>query len=181
MNILLDMDGVLANFVRGCCRACGRDDSKIIETWPPEEWNLDVVLKMPIEELWKYVNEGGSNFWATLDEYEWAKELYVECKKRADVYFLTAPSTHPLSLAGQLEWIYKFTGDSSHKNYLMGSPKFLCAKPDNVLIDDSDKNCNNFIKAGGKAILVPQPWNKQYSFKGPKVQYVMDQFDNLKT
>ena len=58
MNILLDMDGVLANFVRGCCRACGRDDSKIIETWPPEEWNLDVVLKMPIEELWKYVNGG---------------------------------------------------------------------------------------------------------------------------
>jgi hypothetical protein len=63
----------------------------------------------------------------------------------------------------------------------MGSPKFLCAKPDNILIDDSDKNCNSFIKAGGKAILVPQPWNNQYSFKGPKVPYVMAQFDNLKT
>ena len=45
------------------------------------------------------------------------------------------------------------------RQYLIGPPKHLCAKPGVLLIDDRDKNVADFLGLGAHAILVPRPWN----------------------
>lgn len=42
---------------------------------------------------------------------------------------------------------------------MLGSKKWLLAKPDHLLIDDLDKNVHQFILHGGNATLVPSDWN----------------------
>ena len=45
------------------------------------------------------------------------------------------------------------------RQFLIGPSKHLCANPETLLIDDSDKNVDSFRKCGGQAVLVPRPWN----------------------
>lgn len=181
MNVLLDMDGVLCNFVKGCCRLFGLDEQKTLSKWAPNEYRVDSVFGITEEQLWEKINDEKDRFWATLDEYEWSRKLYEECQKFGNVYFLTAPSTLSASLAGKAEWMQKFTGNSKFRDYLVGSPKFLCAKEDNVLIDDSDKNCDSFRDAGGRTVLFPQPWNTLHGYKGSKIEHVISEMNKLKT
>tara|TARA_B100000700_G_C14367978_1_gene544625 strand:+ start:90 stop:317 length:228 start_codon:yes stop_codon:yes gene_type:complete len=54
---------------------------------------------------------------------------------------------------------------------MLGSHKHLLAKPDVVLIDDSDEKCRKFIEAGGHAILLPQPWNANHGLVDPEKEY----------
>lgn len=173
MNILLDMDGVLCNFVGGCCKVLNKNEQKVLQDWPINQYDVEPVFGVTTEQLWTAINSGGKDFWANLEEYSWAKELYKECQNYGNVYFLTSPSIDPQSLAGKLEWIQKFTGNPSPRNYLMGSPKFLCAKLDNVLIDDSDENCDKFKSANGTAILFPQIWNRFHLYKNASMEHTL--------
>jgi len=179
VNILLDMDGVLCNFVRECCKILNIDEQKVLQNWPVNQYDVEPVFGVTTEELWGAINAKGKDFWANLEEYNWSKQLYNECQKYGDVYFLTIPSNDPQSLVGKVEWIKKFTGNPLAKNYLIGSPKFLCAKPDNVLIDDSDKNCDGFITAKGTAILFPQPWNKLHLYKNAAMEYTLRRLEKI--
>lgn len=179
MNILLDMDGVMSNFVGACCRLFNKDEKEILANWKPNEYSVDVVFGITEQEMWRAIDENSYNFWSTLEEYEWAKDLYSHCRIFGNVYFLTSPSIHDQSSAGKVAWMKKFTGNAQFHDFLMGPPKFLCAKPDNVLIDDSDKNCNSFASAGGKTILFPQPWNALHSFKDSKLNYVISELEKL--
>ena len=179
MNILLDMDGVLCNFVRGCCKVLNKDEQKVFQNWPINQYDVEPVFDVTTEHLWTSINSGGKDFWANLEEYSWSKELYRECQKHGEVYFLTSPSNDPQSLVGKLEWIQKFTGNPTPRNYLMGSPKFLCATPNNILIDDSDKNCDNFKSANGTAILFPQVWNRSHLYKNASMEQTLWKLEKL--
>ena len=178
MNILLDMDGVLSQFVDASCRFFGTTEEELIKKWPPKEYNIETVLNVTETELWGKINGAGQKFWSEMPEYTWAKSLYEECKKYGEVYFLTSPSSEPCSLAGKLEWIYRFTGDHKARNFLIGSPKFLCANIDHVLIDDSDKNCTAFAMNGGNIILFPQPWNSNYE-EEDKIGYTFAKLEKI--
>lgn len=180
MNIILDMDGVIVNFIEGACRVSGKDYKELYRNWPPNEYRLEAVFNMNIADLWANIDKEDSHFWSTLNQYEWSRSLYEKLKEYGSLFFLTSPSNHPPSLAGKLEWLHHFTGDNKCRNYLMGSPKFLCGKPENVLIDDSDANIESFKQAGGNAILFPQPWNKLNSYKNDKVEYVLSQMKALR-
>jgi hypothetical protein len=96
---------------------------------------------------------------------------------RENVCILTAPTIDPDCLAGKLEWIHKFLPRWLHRQFLVGPPKHFCARPDTLLIDDSDDKCDKFRESGGQAILVPRPWNSLRTLytKG----YVQSEFNNL--
>jgi len=178
MNILLDMDGVLSQFVEASCRFFGTTEEELIKKWPKNEYDTDKVLNVSNAEFWEKINGAGQKFWSEMPEYPWAKTLYEGCKKYGDVYFLTSPSDQPCSPAGKLEWIHRFTGNNKARNFLIGPPKFLCANMDHVLIDDSDKNCNAFAMAGGRTILFPQPWNCNYAEKD-KLGYTFGKLEEI--
>jgi len=41
-----------------------------------------------------------------------------------------------------------------------------------LLIDDNAKNCEKWEKAGGKAVLVPRPWNYAWQQAGGVMETV---------
>ena len=49
-----------------------------------------------------------------------------------------------------------------NNKFLIGFQKHFCAHSGSLLIDDYDKNINDFRQAGGNAILVPRQWNSMY-------------------
>lgn len=63
--------------------------------------------------------------------------------------------------------------------YQIGPKKELNAKSGAILIDDSDKNVENYRAAGGCAILFPQPWNKNSQYIESRTDYVLTTLDNI--
>jgi len=59
------------------------------------------------------------------------------------------------------------------------APKHLLAKPDTLLIDDKDENVEGFWDAGGKAILVPRPWNSNHKLSDVSVNMVSHSLEIL--
>lgn len=163
-NIFLDLDGVLTNWVSSCVALFGRTEEEVISHWEPGVFDICSSLGITEEEMWDKVNAAGVAYWANLPETPWARELYDGCIKIAPTYFLTKPSHDAQSLAGKLIWIHRFTGNPKFKNFLIGAPKFLCAKPGHVLIDDSDKNVDEFRDNGGIGICLPAVWNRMHSY-----------------
>jgi len=104
----------------------------------------------------------GRKEWANFpvsDEFQW---LLNSCKAlvgRENIYILTTPILDPDCAAGKMEWIYKYCPKWLHRQYLIGPCKHMCARPNALLIDDSDENVNKFREHGGQALLVPRPWN----------------------
>ena len=48
-------------------------------------------------------------------------------------------------------------------NDLAGASKARLARPNTILIDDSDANVTAYREACCPAILVPRPWNSRYA------------------
>jgi len=158
MQIYLDMDGVLADFVSASIAAHGRDDSHdSVKTWDysTEQWEISHG------KFWSACQ--GRSFWAGLSPYSHHLELLEMCEAYADeVYFLTSPSStgHAECLAGKSDWIKAWFGGMYQKNLIPTKHKHLLAASDRVLIDDSSGNIESWVKAGGIGIGFGQPWNQ---------------------
>ena len=145
------MDGVLCDFnaraqeVHGCLHLK-------LTNW---EWHKDIGLT--IEEFWEKI-DNTPGFWESLAPFPWMAELVQLIEDQCEFTLLTAPSWHPSSYAGKRKWIQQYFGES-FTACMLGTRKYLLARPDAILIDDSNKNCAKFVKHGGSAILFPQPWN----------------------
>ncbi len=61
-------------------------------------------------------------------------------------------------------------------NAFIGGKKHLLAHKDALLIDDRDENVAEFRHAGGKAILIPRPWNNQRCHTDANGNFNVDDF-----
>ena len=115
-----------------------------------------------------------SQFWNSIPRSVWAnaprsREFEFLCGHSAalvgqeNVCILTSPTKDPESLAGKLEWIHSACPEWLHRQFLIGPRKHFCARPDTLLVDDSDENVKTFKRHGGQAILVPRPWNSLHN------------------
>ena len=182
--ILLDMDGVLCDFVGATCVLFQKNPSYVYANWKPGNWNVANEIGVTEDDVWKKVSEVGEPFWENIDPYPWAKEMYEWLTTKGEVVILTSPAIDPTCHSGTVKWLYKFTGNEKFRNYLIGPKKEACARPSNLLIDDSDKNVEAFLKppAGcpeAKTLLFPQPWNKMFEFKGDKFTNLRYQMQNM--
>jgi hypothetical protein len=169
MKILLDMDGVLVDFLGGWCRA----NMVPCPTYAAgDRYDLASVLGITPAELWAGCSS--REFWA---ELEWTQDgmsilLAAEHAVGYDnVYLFTTPSPSPQSWAGKADWILGQLPQYKDK-ILMGCNKHLCARPDQLLIDDADHNVTAFRAAGGQAILVPRQWNSLHWLHVSPIEYV---------
>jgi 5'(3')-deoxyribonucleotidase len=171
-RVFLDMDGVCCDFVGGVFNLFGKKLNE--EEWPKGAYDIAKVLGVTEGELWTKVDEAGWVFWFNLREYPWFKALYDSLTKWSDgeLYFLTSPSKHASCLAGKREWLSKRLGKMFDK-VIYTKHKHLLAGSETYLIDDSDKNVDEFRAAGGSALLFPMPWNKADEPTN-HVKYVMD-------
>ncbi len=104
-------------------------------------------------------------FWANLprsDEFNFLLKESIKLVGKDNICILSSPTENPICVAGKLEWIQKFCPHWMHRQYLLGPQKFRCAKLGALLIDDNDNNVDKFYAKGGRTILVPRPWNRQF-------------------
>lgn len=174
MIILVDMDGVLCDFVACVCEMFGKNPIAVQNNWKPGNYDICPEIDVSPEKLWEKVEEEGEDLWANLKPYPWAREMYDWLKAQGDVIILTQPTLAPSCLAGKLRWLYEFTGDEKFRDFVMTPRKDAFAVESRILIDDSDKNIEKFQAAcpETKTILFPQPWNRMHGFRGDKFTHV---------
>ncbi|MDB4614339.1 hypothetical protein OAH18_01485 [bacterium] len=162
MHILLDMDGVIADFVTAALRLHG--GAEALANWPPGEWDMAKVLGLGTSAFWQPIDKMGADFWADLKPYAWTPQLISLIEEFAPYTILSSPGLGEEAPTGKIRWLREHV-KSDFASYLFGHQKWLCAKPGQVLIDDRDKNVDLFIAAGGNAILFPQVWNANHAIK----------------
>ena len=166
-RVLLDVDGVLVNFVD----AVRRIHLPIDGEWPPEVWDLHLCLGTTESDMWRRIDANGEKFWVDLEDYPWADSLVDTVKRSVDEWYIaTSPSRNPLCASGKVRWIQSKFG-STFTDFFLGSNKFVMANSRTVLIDDRESNIEHFREAGGYGILFPQPWNSNRTKIDPSQEF----------
>lgn len=157
-RVLIDMDGVLCDFMTAALAAAGINAGHDSIT----DWNFFEAHSMSEEEFWQRIDnrEITHGFWSGLQPYEWCHQLIRAATLGGQIPYTiaTSPSRDPNCAKGKVEWIQKHLGQD-FRDFVIGPRKSLMAREDVLLIDDSDQNVEKFAAAGGRTILFPQPWN----------------------
>jgi 5'(3')-deoxyribonucleotidase len=155
MICYLDLDGVLVDFVGGCCRVHDLPNPYLKKS-SLGNFRIDKLWGLGAGQFWEPLNH---EFWATLGWTEDGQEILEAVEELFDdVYILTSPSSNPEASSGKMEWVLKNIPNYTRRTILTGN-KFLLAQKNRLLVDDHDKNIVLFEKYNGKAIQVPRPWN----------------------
>ena len=178
MKIFLDMDGVLVDFIKPAMAAHG-----IHYTMYPVSAGWDIIAacnilapekKMTGQQFWRKFDQ---KFWASLPKTDICDRLLtrVEGIVGAKNVALLTSGQWPEAAAGKTEWV-RSRLPSYFERLIIGTAKEFMAGPDRLLIDDRDKNVNDFRANGGSAILVPRPWNTMWNRRLP-MYHIEDQLD----
>ena len=166
-HILLDMDGVLCNFIQGALDAHGSD----IAHDEINDWNIEKRLGITGTEFWDKMK--GYDFWFNLKPYPWYKTLYKRLKSEYfDVTIVTSPSNDSECCQAKLDWLKKYL-KIKPEDVFVGTKKYLLANNNNILIDDNRKNCEEFAEYGGPYVVFPQKWNGFEIADNEKLDYVL--------
>lgn len=152
--LFLDLDGVLVDFVGGALAHHGRHLPMHAVRWNfPEQ----VGFAKDCPTFW---NTLGHDFWANL---EWTPEGKSVVKVAEEIFadnvvIMTSPCDTPGAVEGKIAWIKK-NMPKYRRRFFVGPPKALAASPSKILCDDHEGNVDQFLAEGGRAVLVPRPWN----------------------
>lgn len=171
-RVFCDLHGVLVDFVTPACSAMGvfPDPEKL------REWDWFTAYKITEREFWSMIEAAGQPFWATLPDYPWTRELLVLLHDLdSDWSILTAPGaracegpsvTGTRELVGPLRRSWRPPEAVIHAN-----DKHRVCGPGDILIDDSERNVAAWSKAGGRAVLWPQWWNRASGTRGDDLEF----------
>lgn len=164
-KIFLDLDGVITEFSLSAMAFHGAWIPD--ESYYPQDCGWDVLKAtntirelgglppLSAKDFWDSLNY---NFWRHLRMYPGALQFLMQLEVRGEVFLATSPTLSSQCVAGKFDWIKENLPSYLRRHYI-GAAKEEFAKPGAILIDDRDRNCERFEAAGGKAILVPRPWN----------------------
>jgi len=158
-HIFLDMDGVICDFHRAFVNV-----DKNSEGIPFDSY----IDKYGLHNAWKLVSDEGIEWWSEMDWIHDGKILWEHVKKY-DPTMLSAPSRDKLSGQGKIIWVNRelklgieepILSPKPHRwdedsRLILNSQKYLFCKryPNSILIDDTPKKINDWIKSGGIGIL----------------------------
>lgn len=164
-TILLDVDGVLANFVQGSIEAHGMQGEFRHDEAINYHYFKDSPWSMTSEEF--FVPLDNFQFWDSLPLYPEANDLYSLLSVLPCDLFIctTAPSGSVHAASGKLSWLKRNFGVDSD-SVVITRDKHLLAGEGVMLIDDMEGNTAKFHESGGAAITVPRPWNRYRSVLG---------------
>lgn len=157
-TVLLDMDGVLVDFLRGA-----QEVHSHVEF--PKDQYLDAKdLSMSKAEFFAPM---GREFWVNLKptkEMRKIIEIVESFVSRENVGILTSPCLTAGCPDGKRDWIRKHLPDGYVLRTVISNTKHYCAKPSTMLIDDQQRHCYDFWNEGGHSLLFPRPWNKSAEY-----------------
>ncbi len=156
-EVFLDMDGVLTNFHKGVCDSFDQlyDLSNLSmwdfwKDWKPKTTRTNII------------DICDQDFWA---ELEWHDEGHEILHALEDIYgaenifLVTKPMPNPGSWTGKKMWVDEHLFRYGDRLIITEASRAMLASPTSLLVDDSQKNVDDFRMAGGQAILIPRPWN----------------------
>jgi hypothetical protein len=177
-RIFLDLDGVVRDWVDGIKKLYEVDFSpEHVNDWG---WLTSFVCsyhKISEQEFWEKQDE---KFWLGLQFTEDAKRILslVE-QSQCKVCLLTSPTLNNAGWSQQ--WIREnMPTYFQEKRYLIGPAKYMCAHEDSLLIDDAEKNVNDWFDYGGLAFLYPAPWNASNGLSHIAVETLEEVLDEYK-
>jgi len=187
IRILLDMDGVLVDFVGGVCKLfeISRDD--LNKHWTLGEWNIVPPLGRAIgmrdafntTMFWNEINDGGEKFWLELEEMPWIDDLIKMVEDITDDWHIvTSPSYLPCSYSGKIKWLKNWFGDKFNR-FAITPHKEIFAQENVILIDDRWKNIREFRESGGIGILFPSQGNLLHSRSEFPLNYLLNNLESL--
>lgn len=150
--IVLDVDGVLADFVTAAIKAHGRSE-KHDEI---KDWNFYENWGLTAEQFWAKCK--GREFWMSIEPYPEAVSILRCCEAMDETILCTSPSNDDSCPGAKLEWIRHWFGITPDRVCVTGR-KAIFAHSSNILIDDSIENLSDFSAAGGFVLGWPRPWN----------------------
>lgn len=160
-HFLLDMDGVVSDFLSGALELFNRELNKNITVQDYVRYgkfDISQVYSIDLFQFWNIIDKE-DNFWLNLKPYDWSSDLLRFLREMGEVTIVTSPSQDYKCVSQKLEWLDKYLNIKSNDVFL-GSKKYLMAG-NGILIDDYYKNTDKFISNGGKAILIPSNWNTE--------------------
>lgn len=171
-EIFCDVDGVLLDFAKAACTACGRPDY-IVTQWDfYKDWGLTS------SQFWKLIGHK-KDFWWTLPEYPWARDLLNLLRETAPLKILTHPWRDSRSWAGKYDMLTAM-GVKHNEIIMTGAPKEdFIASADVLLIDDNNDHVDYWREHGGSAILFPQLWNRNFDKASIPFSYVKRKLEEM--
>lgn len=174
MKLALDMDGVLVDIVAGFGKVFPIPDPY------PNTYSVSEAFQKHETELWAITDR---KWWADLPPTpEFDRLIYYAMQYFGpkQTFICSTPHENPESAAGKMDWLKTYLPDMlDRKAYHFTGQKWRVAKPDVILLDDHEENVKDFESNGGKVILFPQPWNRNYAIVN-KVDYVLREFDRIR-
>lgn len=144
-KIYLDMDGVLADFDRGVKELCGLAPHGQVGNTDKDD-----------EMMWEAIKNVG-HFYDKLELLPGALEMYKELSSRYDVEILSAipKPSRGIESAGddKISWAHRLLSPELKVNIVYRrDKKDYVTGPDCILIDDLEKNINEWNECGGTGI-----------------------------
>lgn len=174
---LLDMDGVIADFMTAICKAHGRPNpyyDPVTEEKARGTFDTEKIWGITPEEFWAPIQGYALDFWETIEKTPEADQIIRLVSREFgvdNVAILTAPSKDAGSVPGKRAWMDK-NYPAFSKRMIFTSAKEFLAGGNRFLIDDRDKNIQGFEEAGGTGILVPRPWNRSWRLEKAVVKVI---------
>lgn len=162
-KLLLDLDGVLANFTYQAFKCHGVNENFYETHRGSEYWDVVKISQQTPKNFWSPM---GYDFWYSMPLTSDAEKIYRLCVEYFgdSIAFLTSPCLTNGCMEGKRDWCFRhFPGvpiifsHSSGENNL--PPKYFLAHENSILVDDYEKNVNSWISHGGIGFLYPRPWN----------------------
>lgn len=179
MRAFLDMDGVIVDFLKGLHKVFKIDYEYDKYPHPLGLWDMFSHMQDP-EIPFEVINAACSQeFWRDLKWTTEGRRIFDAVSTAfGGCQLLTTPMPNPGSWTGKYMWVERELGPSMANNLIITTTsKDIVATPSTILIDDRDKNVEDFEAAGGYAILVPRPWNSDYKLANKTLEVVRQRIE----
>lgn len=168
-GLMLDLDGVIVDFVRGVLTFHNSGTK-----YQDIRWNLEKQVRpdLTAPEFWETL---GYDFWLSLPFTPFGQALVKNLIRMVgtdNICVCTSPCRTIGSIEAKIEWIRQNLPELQRK-FMVTPVKQFAASPDRILIDDNDDNCRKFEEAGGKSVLIPQPWNARIGWLNEDLSFHM--------
>jgi len=143
-TIYVDLDGVLTDFLKGASLATGKT------------FNTHAEWEKVKSSDWRVIADIGADFWAGLPWTSDGKKLWGVVKQyNPNILsaFPQAKENKQHAVTGKNKWIKRELSGYNKIHLVKGQDKQNFASPKSILIDDLERNVEQFISKGGIGIL----------------------------
>ncbi len=171
ITLLIDQDDVLADYMSAVVTAYNTKYHTDIKEEACISWDLYGVFGKEIDTV---MHE--PELFRNLKPVPYALEIFERLYMSGlfDLYIVTA--ANPRTVEAKYEWIEKYLPYLPKNHIIVCSSKFMI-KGD-YLLDDGMHNIEDFVKAGGRAVVFNKPHNMHTTHNYPRVSNWLE-FESL--